>query len=167
MLVIADSTALVVFARIAEFDLLRRVYGRVTIPGAVFDEVVVRGADRPGAQEVSRADWIDIVHLNPSTRLDHTLSALGRGEAEVIALAGELDADAVLIDDRHGRLEATRRGWQPIGCLGVLIQAKSLGEIAEIGPLLQQMTVARFYLTQADIDTALEAAGELPPIPHS
>ena len=48
---------------------------------------------------------------------------LGRGELEAIALAQELKADALLIDDQDGRKEAIRRHLPVLGTLRVLADA--------------------------------------------
>jgi predicted nucleic acid-binding protein len=45
---------------------------------------------------------------------------LGVGEREAIALAAELAADALLMDDRDGRREAERRSLAVLGTLRVL-----------------------------------------------
>jgi predicted nucleic acid-binding protein len=45
---------------------------------------------------------------------------LGMGEVSVILLAIELDADALLMDDRAGRRAAWKKGVDTIGCVGVL-----------------------------------------------
>ena len=57
------------------------------------------------------------------------LSVLDEGECEAIALAGEVGADLLLIDDRQGRREAKRRNLRVIGTLGVLAEAAAKGLI--------------------------------------
>ena len=52
---------------------------------------------------------------------------LDRGEAEVIVLAEELRADAVLIDDLKARKTAVLRGLAVVGAIGVLLDAKERG----------------------------------------
>ncbi len=57
--VIADATPLIYLAAIGKFDLLGALHGRIVIPCAVYDEVVIQGVGRPGAAETARAAWVD------------------------------------------------------------------------------------------------------------
>lgn len=52
---------------------------------------------------------------------------LDLGEAEAIALATEVSADVVLIDEHAGRQEALRRGLKIAGTLSVLDEADQAG----------------------------------------
>ena len=65
---------------------------------------------------------------------------LDEGEQEAILLAQELEADLLLIDDKDGRLEATRRNIAVVGTLGVLDKAadKDLLDLPETLARLQQ-----------------------------
>jgi len=40
MIVVCDASALINLVRIGELDLLRKIYGKITIPDAVWHEVV-------------------------------------------------------------------------------------------------------------------------------
>jgi predicted nucleic acid-binding protein len=63
--VVSDASALIDLARIGELDLLRRLYGELLIPEAVWQEVVIEGAGQPGAEEVRAASWIERAHVEP------------------------------------------------------------------------------------------------------
>jgi predicted nucleic acid-binding protein len=60
-------------------------------------------------------------------------------EAEAIALALELNADVVLLDEMRGRDVAKGLGLQHTGLLGVLIQAKKQGLFSQVVPILDQL----------------------------
>lgn len=64
---------------------------------------------------------------------------LDKGEAEAIALALELGADQVLIDERRGRRIAARLNLRYTGILGILVEAKNRGLISEVKPLLDAL----------------------------
>ena len=58
-----------------------------------------------------------------STFQDASLEALDAGEAAAIALAIELHADLLLMDDEEGVIAARRKGLEVAGTLGVLSRA--------------------------------------------
>jgi uncharacterized protein len=150
MIVVSNSSPLVSLGAIGRLDLLRTLYGTISIPRAVHYEVAVRGSGRPGAAEVQSFDWIssrDVGDPNLATVLQGKLDL---GEAEAIALALELQADLLLMDERLGRIEAARFGLRFIGTLGVLIEAKARGHLQEIKPVLDELrTNAGFRMSEA------------------
>ena len=103
MNVVSNASPLIALIRIGQLDFLRQLYGTVVIPDAVWHEVVVEGADQPGAEAVSSSSWI--VRRTVTNRpLVHALrQELDAGEAEAIALAVEIDDALLLMDERLGR----------------------------------------------------------------
>ncbi|WP_295430203.1 hypothetical protein [uncultured Thiodictyon sp.] len=84
--VVADSGPLIALSVIGQLELLRRLYGQVLAPPAVWEEVTVRGRGLPGAHEVGQLSWLEI--KAPETALWQGLAILvDRGEAEAVALA--------------------------------------------------------------------------------
>jgi uncharacterized protein len=98
---------------------------------------------------------------------DRTLvEALGNeldiGEAEAIALAVEIQADRVLIDERRGRLIANRLNLRYTGILGILVEAKSKGLIPEVKPLLNALiNQAGFWVAEPLRNSVLELVNEI------
>lgn len=59
MKAVSNSSVLIALSSIGQLSLLRHRFPQgVLIPEAVWREVVEAGADRPGAQEVRAAEWI-------------------------------------------------------------------------------------------------------------
>jgi len=86
---------------------------------------------------------------------------LHRGEAEAIALATDLNADFVLIDEQEGRQLASRTGLAVTGVLGVLLRAKRAGEIPSVKPEMDLLRAkANFFVSSALETKILTAAGE-------
>jgi predicted nucleic acid-binding protein len=128
MIVVADTSPLNYLIQIACDSLLPQLYERTVVPSGVMQEL-----GHAGAPAVVRAwlirvpDWIEV--SVPTAPPDAELAFLGLGEREAIQLAQEKQADLLLMDERKGRLEATRRGLRIIGTLGVLLNAGELGLI--------------------------------------
>jgi predicted nucleic acid-binding protein len=91
-----DSTPIIALALIGELELLHRLYGQVVIPPAVRRELLGGGPGAIGRAELRQAPWIQVIPLQDSRRAE-MLSDLDRGEADVIALAQEIDAGLVII----------------------------------------------------------------------
>lgn len=104
----------------------------VLIPEAVWQEVVDEGEGRPGAREVANADWIAVRSVTARGVMKLLLTEIERGEAEAIALAYELDADVVLLDERDARQAAKRLGLRPLGTIGILMWAKRSGRLDDL-----------------------------------
>lgn len=67
------------------------------------------------------------------------LEVLDLGEAEALALALEIHAKVVLIDESRGREEAKKHDLVPVGVLGTLLLAKKADLINTIAPLIDRL----------------------------
>jgi len=161
MIVVSNTSPIVNLAAIGQLDLLRLLYGKVAIPQAVYNEIVVTGTGQPGATEVETFDWIEIKQATNQAAVASLKLELDEGEAEAIALALELKADLLLLDERKGRMTASRLGLKFIGLLGVLMEAKHKGLILAIRPIMDDLIgKAGFWISQKLYDHVLQAAGE-------
>ncbi len=161
MIVVSNSSPLVSLAAIGRLEWLHELYGTIIIPRAVHDEVVIQGRQRPGAAEVPLFDWIVDRDVNDPNVVVALQGKLDRGEAEAIALAIELRADLLLMDERLGRAEAARFGLRFIGILGALLEARKRGLFERLGPILDELQRdAGFRVSEALRKQVLKAAGE-------
>jgi hypothetical protein len=123
-LVVADASPLIGLAGVDAFDVLRQLFGTVTITRIVKDEVAA-GGTLPGARELDaamRQGWIRVAPTPPET---WTFASLGAGEASTIALALQhAGAALVLMDDTLGREQAVALGLKVTDLPGVLHAAK-------------------------------------------
>lgn len=120
-----------------------------------------KGAAWPGSHEVDAAPWISCCAPNNAALVETLRTSLDLGESETIALAVEIGAGLVLMDERDGRHAAQALGLRVMGAVGVLIHAKRRGMIETIRPELDALRDrAGFYLGAAVYATALDAAGE-------
>jgi uncharacterized protein len=160
VLVVADSSPLILLSRLSLLDVLPRLYDEILVPRAVYREVVEDGEGRPGAEEISEKEWIQVVAEDATAVLRRGLDNLGIGEASAIALAVELGADLLLIDDRQGRAAAERLGLEIRGTLGVLVAAKRAGLIMELGPVVGKLKQEGAWLSDVLLRRVLESVGE-------
>lgn len=159
---VSNTSPLTNLAVIGQFDLLRRLYGRLWIAEAVWDELNAGGRAWPGRAEVAAADWIERRAVQNRPLVTALRERLDPGEAETIALAVECRPPFVLMDEKEGRRSAQRFGLKTVGVVGVLIEAKSRGLIAEVGPLLERLRQeAGFYLSDRVIRDARAFCGEV------
>ena len=88
MIVIADSSPLIILAKLGCFDLLNKLYPRIYISHEVHHEVVIAGAGLPGAAEVQNSEWVEVRFLRNQASLlkAHQTSSLGLGELSTIWL---------------------------------------------------------------------------------
>ena len=161
-LVAADASPLIRLAAAGAFDLLRRLFDRVTVTAAVRDEVLA-GVGRPGARELTEAiesGWIEVAVAPPG---EARFSDLGAGEASTLVLAIEHPGRClVLMDEPLGRAHARVHGIAVTGLAGVLLAAKRAGLIPSVGPFLERLERSDFRLSEEVIRTVLEQAGEAP-----
>ena len=86
---------------------------------------------------------------------------LDRGEAEALALAAEIQAGVLLIDEKEGRGVARRAILVVRGVLGVLIRAKAMGEVASVKAEIDSLRNRAGFFIASSLETAvLRSVGE-------
>ncbi len=149
MLVVSDTSPLTNLLKIGRLSLLRDVFQQVIIPAKVDEEIRAWkkiGADITAFED---ADWIEVHTPSDPLLVERLLKDLDEGEAEAIALAHELKADYLLIDERRGWKLARSMGIDAIGLIGVLLRAKSLGMLPQVMPVVDLLrNVAGFWISQ-------------------
>ena len=158
MIVVSDTSPISNLLQIGEIDLLRQVFGKIVIPTEVFVEICRIESHK---EFLIKQDWIKTATLSNTNLKNSLLNNLDSGEAEAIALAVELKADYLLIDEIKGRQIAENYGIKVTGILGVLIKAKKDGLITELKPYLQRLVNdAGFWLNPKLIKKILEMVNE-------
>ncbi|MGD8244908.1 MAG: DUF3368 domain-containing protein [Anaerolineae bacterium] len=161
MIVVSNTSPVTNLAAIGQFDLLRRLYTRLHIAESVWDELNARGLPWPGSKLVAAADWVERHAVKNEPLVAALRRDLDHGEAESIALALELEANLVLMDEREGRHAAQRMGLQVVGVVGVLLEARARGAIGTVRPQLDGLRQkAGFYLSETVYRRALVLPGE-------
>jgi len=125
VIVVADASPLRYLILIEHTHVLPLLYGHVHVPSVVVTELTRQQSPAVVQEWIGhRPDWVRV--LDP-TRAIVPVEGLHPGELAAIALAEELAADVLLIDDRDGRRVAERRGVAVLGTLRVLADAAEHG----------------------------------------
>ena len=140
--VVADTGPLIALARVERLELLQQRYGRAVVPPAVHAELAL-DSDRPGARVLSGAfnlGWLTVGSVTNSGLVRELARLPDPGEAGAIALAEQDTARFLLVDDARGRRWIARsRDIAVVRIAGVLLAAKSRGETAAVGPILEAL----------------------------
>jgi predicted nucleic acid-binding protein len=161
MIVVSNTSPLTNLAAIGHFELLRQLFGEIHIARGVWKELNHGAKRHPGCQEVEDAPWIHLHEVGSEAVTTVLRRDLDLGEAETLALALHLRADLVLLDEQEGRHAAVRLGLQPLGVLGILLQAKRRGMVEEVRARLDALRrQAGFFLGESLYRKILEQAGE-------
>jgi predicted nucleic acid-binding protein len=158
MIVVSDTSPISNLLQIGEINLLRQIFRKIVVPTEVFVEICRIESHK---EFLIKQDWIETA-TPVNTILKNSLMAdLDGGEAEAIALAVELKADYLLMDETRGRQIAESYGVKVTGIIGVLIKAKEEKLINEVKPYLQKLVNdAGFWLNPKLIEKILEIVKE-------
>ncbi len=163
MLAVSNTSPISNLASINRLELLRSQFSELWIPAAVAQELTSHPdpVTRARIQTAIQDQWIKAAVVQNSNLLSILLSSLHQGEAEAIALATDLKADIVIIDEQEAPQLATQAGLSVTGVLGVLLRAKRRGQIPAVRPEIQALrATARFFIAPALEARVLASAGE-------
>lgn len=139
MIVISDTSVVNALLKIGQIDLLPQLFKRVLIPVRVYEELRADQICRKWL-ETTFPHWLEVRIASHQEQVNRLLSDLDQGEAEAIALALELSADQILLDEKAGRQVAESLGLFVTGTLGVLVAGKRSGLLPAVKPLIDQLT---------------------------
>jgi uncharacterized protein len=162
-LVVSNSSPLVYLAALGDFALLRKLFGEIAIPQAVFQEVAIGGAGLPAAHSVQGAidSWLFVQQIANASEADRLRqSGLHQGESEAIVLAVGLGSEVLLIDDSDGVRCALSAGANVIRTPGVYRLAKERGFVEAIRPKLDDLRKAGFWLRDEHYRMILQSVDE-------
>ena len=161
MIVVSDATPIISLAKLDMLDIPGKFYNEILLPKTVFDEVCCNQAFAAEAEAVKKRDFIKVETVTFSQSIKILRAAgLDLGESEAIVLADTLPNSLLLMDERKGRQIAKSMGIQIIGTLGILLQAKNLGLIKSIKPLLDTLLRENIRISEPLYFSILEHAGE-------
>lgn len=152
ILIVADTGPINYLVQIEEIEILPRLVEKVVLPDSVRVELLHENAPAVVRAWASHPpSWIE-VRSATQTIEDRDISSTDR---EAIALARELSAAFLLMDDSHARRSAARLGVKTMGTLGLLEAAATRGLIS-LRTVLGKLRATSCFLADELIEAALE-----------
>ena len=148
-IVVSDSSPIRALHHLGLLDLCQRLYGSVVIPPAVQQELLRPTTTCP-AITISSNSGFEIRAPRSSPAKLGVPSDLDPGETEALAIAIELHADFLLVDERKATAAAHQLGLATVGVFGVLLEAKRRGIVQSVLPLVDRLVLElRFFASPA------------------
>ena len=151
ILIVADTGPINYLIQIGCIALLARLAEKTVLPASVQSELVHEAA--PDAVRAWAAAPPTSVEIRTATRLPEAKD-ISLADREAIALAMELDAAVLLMDDLHARLCAAKLGVPTMGTIGLLEVAAARG-LVSLPAALERLRGTTCFLTEELIENAL------------
>lgn len=161
MTVISNTSPISNLAKVGQLSLMQQLYKTISIPTAVYEELLDQRAGETVITAVQSVIWLEIQPVQNQALVNELRDRVNVGEAEAIALAVEVEATRLLIDERLGRQTATVLGLKITGVLGILLLAKRQNLVTSIKPIVNDLiTQASFRISSQLYADVLNAADE-------
>ena len=147
--VISDTSTLIIFQKIEEFNLLKEVYGELITTPEIAAEF---GEELP--------NWIKIQSASDRKYQNFLCTQVDNGEASAIALATDFTNVLLLLDDLKARKLASQLNLKITGTLGVIHKAKQMGIIDKVKPLVNKLMLTDFRIANNIIEEILKLNNE-------
>lgn len=137
-----------------KLDLIRVLFKEIHIPEAVKTETVDRGkaegfTDAIAIEKAISSGWIKVDKTKPNAEKLAEEAKIGKGEAEAILLAKQMNTIKLLVDDARARKVAQSLGLKPHGTIYILKLAliRKVISKAQYTQLLRKALDAGLYLS--------------------
>ncbi|MEA5418439.1 DUF3368 domain-containing protein [Spirulina sp. CCNP1310] len=161
MIIVSNTSPISNLASVGQLNLLQEIYGKILIPSAVREELLDERAGETVITAVQAATWLEVHSVQNQQLVAELITRINIGEAEAIALAVEVGAGRLLIDERLGRQAAKNVGLKITGVLGILLFAKRLNLISAVKPIMNDLTTqANFRISSQLYADVLREANE-------
>jgi predicted nucleic acid-binding protein len=156
--VVVNASPLITLFRSGQADLLPRMFKRIVVPEAVWQEVVSDEWDDTAAQQLSKQSWPVRENVVISSRV--AAWDLGAGEAAVLSHALANPPLRAVIDDMDARRCAQTLSIPMLGTGGMLVLAKRRGLLVSVGEAVEKLRNAGLWLSDDLVRLLKMQAGE-------
>ena len=160
MIVVSNTTPILSLFKIERLGLLESLFGHVTIPMAVYNEIAVLGKGKDGHDLLDAAPYIHVKEIQNTMAARLLQSQLDYGEAETIVLAVELAADIIVLDEKKARKITQANSQRVIGTIGILRLALSKGLISDMKAHLDALIASGIWIDKKLYQTVLQSVNE-------
>ena len=157
--IICDTSPLQYLYQLGRLEVFHALAERIVVPPAVVDEIAAGKRLGLNLPDLAVLDWVTTRVPIGNAAID-SLTGLGAGESQVLMLGLESPGAVAVLDDALARRFAQRIGVKFTGTLGILLDAKRVGLVTAVAPLIEQLQHAGFRLAPQTIAAVLQHAGE-------
>jgi predicted nucleic acid-binding protein len=116
-----NSSPWIFLTKLGIVDPALSLFQQIYVPLSVSKEILSKPDESAGKmKELQKNRQVNVLKARSIRLVDALGNRLGRGEAEAIVIAIEMDADVVCLDDYPARSEAIRLGLEVKGTLGII-----------------------------------------------
>jgi len=160
MSVVSNTGPLIALAKADQLNLLASLYSVIQITSVVQRELLAKTGPEADRLDVALSSFIKISdYPDAPVEVQAATQSLDPGERSAVALAHHLKLP-LLIDDRLGRIAARQLSLSVTGTIGILLQAKRDGFLAQVKPTLEQLRENGYWLSDEIVQAALKLADE-------
>jgi len=157
--VICDTSSIQYLYQLGLLHVLPALAEEVIVPPAVVEELAAGRALGVSLPDLTALEWVVIRRPTSEPALP-LVTDMGPGETEVLVLALESRDAVAVLDDALARQVAETLGLRLTGTLGLLLDAKPVGLVQVVCPLLDQLEALRFRLAPHARAAVLKLAEE-------
>lgn len=147
-MIVADTSPLIILGRLNRLDILKALFGQVAIPTSVYQEAVTESTFKSQSESILLAIEDNIILVIEPT-IEHQFEhRLDLGEIGVLELALEQQAQAIIMDDKKARNEATEMGFTLFFTTDILKGAAKRNLIETYSVVRDQLAEMQIHLPE-------------------
>lgn len=146
MVVVSDTSPIIVLHKAELLNILRQLFKIIYIPPAVFSELTQKASENRLKSSVNNCSFIHVKPLEiPIPSLEHKLDI---GEIEALALSRQMNADLLILDDKRAQKEASLLSISYVSTFTLLIKAHQMKFVKDLKQVLEHLEKQNIYLSK-------------------